>query len=67
MIVQRRAPHEADNPHGPRGQLHHRGEVQRYFEFQVQILCPDRSQQREVRILNKVVTWTDAGIVYEAE
>ena len=42
-------------------------EFKKRFECKVQILGPSRNQQREVRILNKVVRWSKHGIYYEAD
>ena len=37
------------------------------FKCKVQILGPGRGQQREVRVLNRVVRWSKHGILYEAD
>ena len=36
------------------------------FECKVQIRGPGRGQQREVRVLNRVIRWSKHGILYEA-
>ena len=37
------------------------------FEVKVQILGPGPGQEREVRILNRIITWTDGGLEYEPD
>ena len=43
-------------------------ELKRCFEFKVSgILGGDASDDHQVRILNRTVTWTDEGILYESD
>ena len=37
------------------------------FEVKIRILGPDRKHEQEVRILNRVVRWTDSGLTYEPD
>ena len=37
------------------------------FELKTEILGPDKGETREVRILNRVLRWEDAGISWEAD
>ena len=38
------------------------------YQIKTQILGPEQSQMREVRILNRIVTWNGAkGLTYEAD
>ena len=37
------------------------------FEVKVQILGPGPQHEREVRILNRVVRWTESGLAYEPD
>ena len=37
------------------------------FELKTEILGPDKGETQEVRILNRVLRWEDAGISWEAD
>ena len=44
-------------------------ELRKHFEIKTEILGPDahKGEQREVRILNRVLRWEDSGICWEAD
>ena len=37
------------------------------FEAKVNILGPDADEEKEVKILNRVISWSSNGILYEAD
>ena len=43
-----------------------RAQFEARFEITCQVLGPERGQQQEVRILNRVLRWCKNGIEYEA-
>merc|ERR1711884_178687 len=44
-----------------------RQQMEEKYELTVDILGPDEGQCNEVRVLNRVLRWTSAGIEYEAD
>ena len=42
-------------------------EMKKKFEIKVQNLGPDVDEQREVRVLNRIIRWTESGLEYEAD
>ena len=44
-----------------------RGKIEEKYELIVKILGPDAEQSKEVRVLNRILRWTDQGIEYEAD
>ena len=44
-----------------------RAQFEKRFEVKVQILGPGPKQEREVRVLNRVIRWTDCGLEFEPD
>ena len=44
-----------------------RKRLEEKYEVTVEVLGPDAEQCREVRVLNRILRWTDDGIEYEAD
>ena len=44
-----------------------REEMEQTYEFTVKTLGPDSNHEKEVRVLNRILRWTDMGIEYEAD
>ena len=44
-----------------------RENIEKKYELTVEMLGPDKGQVKEVRVLNRVLRWTDKGIEYEAD
>ena len=44
-----------------------RESMEKKYELTVETLGPDEGQVKEVRVLNRVLRWTDKGIEYEAD
>ena len=44
-----------------------RAQFEQKFEVKVQILGPGPGQKKEVRVLNRVIRWTDGGLEFEAD
>ena len=40
--------------------------LEQKYELTAELLGPDEGQQKEVRVLNRVLRWTDKGVEYEA-
>ena len=45
------------------------GELKKHFELKTEVLGPDakRGEVQEIKFLNRIITWSDAGIVWEAD
>ena len=41
--------------------------MQERYDIKLDVLGPDEGQQREVKILNRILRWTDGGLEYEAD
>ena len=41
--------------------------LERKYELTVEVLGPDAGQQKEVRVLNRILRWTPNGVEYEAD
>ena len=41
--------------------------LEKKYELTVEILGPDQGQNKEVRVLNRILRWTSEGIEYEAD
>ena len=39
--------------------------MEKKYELTVEVLGPDKGQVREVRVLNRVLSWTEQGIQYD--
>ena len=37
------------------------------FEAKVNVIGPDADEEKEVRILNRIIRWTSTGLTYEAD
>ena len=44
-----------------------REKIEEKYELKVEVLGPDEGQQKEVRVLNRILRWTDKGVEYEAD
>ena len=42
-------------------------EFKRHFEVKSQILGPEKRHCQQIRVLNRILSWTDEGIVYEPD
>ena len=42
-------------------------EFKKVFEGKSEVLGPDIQQQKEIRVLNRILSWTPEGVVYEAD
>ena len=41
--------------------------LEQKYELTVKTLGPDAGQDKEVRVLNRILRWTTAGVEYEAD
>merc|ERR1739836_64577 len=41
--------------------------IEEKYELKVEVLGPDENQNKEVRVLNRILRWTNEGIEYEAD
>ena len=41
--------------------------LEKHYELKTEILGPDREDKKQVKILNRIVSWTDEGLTYEAD
>ena len=41
--------------------------MEEIYELTVEVLGPEAGQCKEVRVLNRVLRWTDSGVEYEAD
>ena len=44
-----------------------KGVLEAAFEIKTQILGPQKGDHQQIRVLNRMLTWTDRGIEYEAD
>ena len=42
-------------------------EIEKFYQIKTQILGPDAHDQQQVRVLNRILTWHEKGIRYEAD
>ena len=44
-----------------------RNKLEEKYEIKTQVLGPDKGDSQQIRILNRILTWTEKGIEYEAD
>ena len=44
-----------------------KAQLEKQYELKKQVLGPDEGDLKQVRVLNRVLTWSDEGIAYEAD
>ncbi len=53
---------------GPRQELQwFRKQLETVYEIKTKVLGPGKDENQEVRILNRILSWTEEGIQYEAD
>ena len=44
-----------------------RKEIEKKYELKTRVLGPGKEDEKQVKVLNRIVTWTDEGVQYEAD
>ena len=53
---------------GPKRELAKlRKELEARYDLKTQVLGPDPEEEKEVKMLNRIIQWTDEGISYEPD
>ena len=42
-------------------------ELEKIYELKTHVLGPGENDEKQVKVLNRIVTWTDQGVQYEAD
>ena len=41
--------------------------LEKHYEIKTEVLGPSGNDKQQVKVLNRIITWTDTGIEYEAD
>ena len=42
-------------------------ELEKKYEIKTEVLGPDKTDSQQVKVLNRIITWTSDGVQYEAD